>query len=1048
MATSNQKIRYDLEAAVSGEQDVAALARQLEGLANTLEGDLKTQALASAAALRTLGEKQGAIDNFVKLKTEAGAVAGRLEEAQAAAQKLGRELSTSSAPTRAQTGQMEKLRDAVRSAKTELQSKTDALDQSRAALTRYGVGTTNLAQSERNVKAAIAGARAEVAGMAPAYTAAATAATASGQRQEQAASGVRGELGKLSDQLSTLRNVAGVALGGSLVGSLAQDLGQVADSYANVAARVKLATDGNAGFEQGMADVQRIAQETNTELEATAGLYATLTRTGKDAGLSAKDAQAEAASLTEVINQSIQLSGASSQAAQAAVTQLVQGLQSGVLRGEEFNSVVEQSPRLARALADGLGVTIGQLREMANQGQLTAGVLRSALGGQAQQIQQEFDKLPPTIGRAVQSLSNAWTVYVGETDKATGASRTAADAIAYLARNLDTIAGLLVDVGQAAAAFTALRLAQSFLGIGTAATTAAAGIAAANAALGAAAATAAATGAAVASIGARVASVVKVLRGFTLVGLLANAPDIGKFLGETVAKLMGYKIATEDAAEAERRAAVAAEENRKVQAAMTQQMQLAAEAARGLTPAARELVGEFDKARDSGKGVAESLGEIAKNANLSDTKGIQAFTIALRDMATQGKVTGDEVRTALAQALKGEDLQVFEVNARAAFAGTKNEAELLALAMDAKLRAAVERTGLSFGRITSGMSEAARSAINDTQSIIEGMDRLKEQGADVALALTASLGKGINTADSQAAFKALREQVESVRKVLGDQVANTFLQQIEEKARAAATEVGGLGSALRQLGITSDRDLKIAADATRRLYEQVRDAGGSAREQAEAFRKMAESAFASGDDTALAYARAQAAAQGFEITTDSAGRTVVRTMAEAKAAADAYRSSLQGATEDAKEHIGWLDRLAKRNAEVKSVLKTDADGFAVDAQGNRIVQAVDGRRSTASRLEGMGLDAQTAQRLAAQVYDERGNYTPRSTGAFREGDTLDALLMRLVDRTTTQGATVGGTRDVNVNLSIGGSTRTVRTDEAGADAVIQTLRAAGLAAGG
>lgn len=1044
MATSNQKIRYDLEAAVSGEQDVAALARQLEGLANTLEGDLKTQALGSAAALRTLGEKQGAIDNFVKLKTEAGAAAGRLEEAQAAAQKLGRELSTSSAPTRAQAGQLEKLRDAVRSAKTELQSKTDALDQSRAALTRYGVGTSNLAQSERNVKAAIAGARAEVAGMAPAYTAAATAATASGQRQEQAASGVRGELGKLSEQLSTLRNVAGVALGGSLVGSLAQDLGQVADSYANVAARVKLATDGNTGFEQGMADVQRIAQETNTELEATAGLYATLTRTGKDAGLSAKDAQAEAASLTEVINQSIQLSGASSQAAQAAVTQLVQGLQSGVLRGEEFNSVVEQSPRLARALADGLGVTIGQLREMANQGQLTAGVLRSALGGQAQQIQQEFDKLPPTIGRAVQSLSNAWTVYVGETDKATGASRTAADAIAYLARNLDTIAGLLMDVGQAAAAFTALRLAQAFLSIGTAATTAAAGITATAAAMR----TAEAASVGAAAGAGRFAALLGTLRAFTLVGLLANIQDIGTWLGEGVAKLMGYRDASDEVAAADRRAAAAAEENRKAQAAMTQQMQLAAEAARGLTPAARELVGEFDKARASGKGVAEALGEIAKNANLSDTKGIQAFTIALRDMATQGKVTGDEVRTALAQALKGEDLQVFEVNARAAFAGTKNEAELLALAIDAKLRAAVERTGLSFGRITSGMSEAARSAINDTQSIIEGMDRLKEQGADVALALTASLGKGINTADSQAAFKALREQVESVRKVLGDQVANTFLQQIEEKARAAANEVGGLGSALRQLGITSDRDLKIAADATRRLYEQVREAGGSAREQAEAFRKMAESAIASGDDTALAYARAQAAAQGFEITTDSAGRTVVRTMAEAKAAADAYRGSLQGATEDAKEHIGWLDRLAKRNAEVKSVLKTDADGFAVDGAGNRIVQTVDNQRSVASKLEGMGLDAETAQRLAAQVYDERGNYTPRSTGAFREGDTLDALLMRLVDRTTAQGAAVGGTRDVNVKLNIGGSTRTVRTDEAGADAVIQTLRAAGLAAGG
>lgn len=1038
---TNQRIRYDLEAAVSGEQDVAALARQLEGLADTLEGDLKTQALASAAALRTLGEKQGAIDNFVKLKTEAGAAADRLEEAQAAAQKLGRELSSSSAPTRAQAGQLEKLRDAVRSAKTEVQGKTTALDNSRAALDRYGIGTSNLAQSERNVKAAIAGARAEVVGMAPAYTAAASAATASGQRQAQAASNVRGELGKLSDQLATLRNIAGAALGGTLVGSLAQDLGEVADSYANVAARVRLATDGNEGFEQGMADVQRIAQDTNTELQATAGLYTTLTRTSKDAGLSAKDAQEEAASLTEVINQSIQLSGASSQAAQAAVTQLIQGLQSGVLRGEEFNSVVEQSPRLARALADGLGVTIAQLREMANQGQLTADVIRKALGGQAQAIQQEFDKLPPTIGRAVQSLSNAWTVYVGETDKATGASRAAAEAIALLARNLDTIAGLLIDVGQAAAAFAALRLAQSFLAIGSASTVAAAGITATAVAMR----TAEASSVAAAAGVGRMAAILSTLRAFSLVGLVANFQDIGKWIGESAAQLMGYRDTADEVAAADRRSAAAAQEARKAKEALTQQMQLATEAARGLTPAARELVGEFDKARKEGQGVADALGEISKNANLSDTQGIAAFTIALRDMAVQGKAAGDEVRVALAQALKGEDLQAFEVRARAAFAGTKNEAELLALAMDAQLRAAVERTGLSFGRITSGMSDAARSAINDTQTIIEGLDRLETQGADVALALTSSLGKGINTADSQAAFEALRGQVEEVRKVLGDQVADSFLQQIEDKARAAATEVGGLGNALRQLGITSDADLTRAAEAARRLYEQVRETGGSAREQGEAFRKMTEAAIASGDGTALAYARAQAAAQGFEITTDSAGRTVVRTMAEAQAAADAYRSSLQGATADVKEHMGWLERMAKRNAEVKSALVTDKEGFAVDEQGNRIVQAVENRQSAAKKLEDMGLDAETARRLASTVYDERGNYTPRSSGAFREGDTVDAVLQRLASSSQRAGA-IG--RDVNMNLTIGGITRTVQTNEEGARALTETLQAARLAAGG
>lgn len=1078
MATT-QRIRYDLEASVSGEQDVAALARQLEGLADTLEGDLKTQALASAQALRELGAKQGAIDSFIKLKGEAGEAAARLEDAQQAAQRLAREMAAGNAPTRAQAGQLEKLRDAVRTAKTELQSQTAALDQSRDALNRYGIGTSNLAQSQRNVKAAIAGARAELAGMAPAYSAAGSAAAASGQQQTQAARSVRGELSSLSDQLATLRNIAGAALGGTLIGSLAQDLGQVADGYANVAARVKLATDGNEGFEQGMADVQRIAQTTNTELEATAGLYATLTRTGREAGLSARAAQQEAASLTEVINQSIQLSGAGAQAAQAAVTQLIQGLQSGVLRGEEFNSVVEQSPRLARALADGLGVTIGQLREMAKQGQLTAEVVRGALGGQAQEIQREFEQLPPTIGRAIQSLSNAWTVYVGETDRATGASRAAAEAIGYLARNLDTIAGLLIDVGQAAAAFTALRLAQSFLAVGAAATTAAAGVTATAVAMR----TAEAASVGAAAGAGRLASMLGTLRTFTLVGLLANIKDIGTWLGESVAKLMGYRDASDEVAAADRRAAAAAEENRKAQAAMAQQLQLAAEAARGLTPAARELVGEFDKARESGKGVADALAQIAKNANLSDTQGISSFTIALRDMAVQGKAAGDEVRNALAQALKGEDLQAFEVRARAAFAGTKNEAELLALAMDAQLRAAVERAGLSFGRITSGMSEAARSAINDTQSIIDGLDRLKGQGADVALALTASIGKGINTADSQAAFEALRGQVEAVRRVLGDRAADTFLQQIEDKARDAAAEVGGLGDALRQLGITSDQDLKRAADAARNLYERVRESGGSAREQAEAFQRMADAAIRSGDATAIAFARSQAAANGFEVAADRAGQTVVRRMGEAAQATERYRGTIQQATQDVQEHVGWLDRLNERNSRVGQTPQSgrqgpngeelgegvtpvgfggqykNKDGLASDAKGNPIVMGSDLATLTgiAAFLKQAGLDEQQARRIALEFSDGQGKipYINNPGQKRYGGDTISMALLNAAERVTfgvgagTASGSAAVGRTVRIELvGSDGKTRTVQTDESGAGALVDTLRASRLSAGG
>jgi tape measure domain-containing protein len=95
----------------------------------------------------------------------------------------------------------------------------------------------------------------------------------------------------------------------------------------------------------------------------------------------------------------VQLSGASASASDAAITQLIQGLQSGVLRGEEFNSVMEQAPRLAQALAAGLGVTTGQLRAMAQAGELTAKTVITSLQSQSAALQDEFTSFARTDGK-------------------------------------------------------------------------------------------------------------------------------------------------------------------------------------------------------------------------------------------------------------------------------------------------------------------------------------------------------------------------------------------------------------------------------------------------------------------------------------------------------------------------------------------------------------------------------------------------------------------------------------------------------------------------
>lgn len=455
MTTTNQRIRYDLEAAVSGQQDVASLSRQLESLADTLEGDLKTQALASAQALRELGAKQGAIDNFVTLKQQAADAAAKLRESQAAAQQFGKAIAASGAPTRAQAGQMEKLRDAVRTAKAELQEKTRALDNSRATLRTYGVASDQVAASERATRTAIAQAREEVAKLAPTYTAAGNAAAASGRQQVQSAQATRASLSGIGDTLRSIQSIALTAVGGTFLTSMVRDVGAVADQFNSLRARIALVTGDGPAFEAAFEGVRQIALDTGTALETTSDLFTRVAKAGKDVGLS----QEQSLQLTKTINEAVQLSGSSAQASDAAITQLIQGLQAGVLRGEEFNSVMENSPRVVQALADGLGVTTAELRKMAQEGRLTAEVVLNAVLGQSAAVSAEFEKLPPTIGRALQNLNTNWATYIGQVDKATGASVAAAQAINAVGANLDEIAAFATRAGAVIAAALAVQAA-------------------------------------------------------------------------------------------------------------------------------------------------------------------------------------------------------------------------------------------------------------------------------------------------------------------------------------------------------------------------------------------------------------------------------------------------------------------------------------------------------------------------------------------------------------------------------------------------------------
>jgi tape measure domain-containing protein len=211
--------------------------------------------------------------------------------------------------------------------------------------------------------------------------------------------------------------VRGMAASLGLIGAsvAGRQLLSLADEYKQLTAQLKLATAQSGSFTVAQRDVRQIAADTRSGLDETAKLYATFARTSHELGLS----QAQVARITQTVNQSFKISGASLSEASGATRQLVQAFQSGVLRGEEFNSIMENAPRLARLLADSMNVPISSLRGMAEEGDITAAKLAKAFSDRkfTDALDQEFRDLPVTFDEAMGQIHNAAVVTFGAFDR-------------------------------------------------------------------------------------------------------------------------------------------------------------------------------------------------------------------------------------------------------------------------------------------------------------------------------------------------------------------------------------------------------------------------------------------------------------------------------------------------------------------------------------------------------------------------------------------------------------------------------------------------------
>ena len=253
-------------------------------------------------------------------------------------------------------------------------------------------------------------------------------------------------LKSLSGELSNIKSLAAGALSFAGIGIGASELVRVADQYGQITARLQLATRATGDFADVQQMLRQAAQETRAPLGETVDLYSKLAPALQGLGRNS----AESVGVITTINQAIALSGASAEASQASLIQFGQALASGALRGDELNSIMEQTPALARAIADGLGVNIGQLRAMGAAGELTAEKVVSALEKVGVQIGTDFGALPVTVGQSLTLLQNAFTEFVGQLDSSSGVTKGLADGIVALSQNLDTVAKVAIPLTLAA----------------------------------------------------------------------------------------------------------------------------------------------------------------------------------------------------------------------------------------------------------------------------------------------------------------------------------------------------------------------------------------------------------------------------------------------------------------------------------------------------------------------------------------------------------------------------------------------------------------------
>ena len=873
----------------------------------------ETSAWESAASdlsreMLEVAREQSLIDMFVQLKRKTKDSADTLSEAQQKAQQLGKELAATEKPTKKQTEDFKKARDAVKAAADAYQASRVAVQNARTELKSAGVETGNLAAHQVKARKATQDLTARIQllrdGLQQQAVQAKNTATATAAAAEQNVSSHRkisAGVQSISTQLDGMKKTAIAAFGFSTGTQLIADLKNMADEYTNLSARLKLAVGEGQRFDQGLADIRSTANATGAVLGSVGDLYITLNRSTKELNLS----QREVAVLTDTISKSFLVSGSSAQAADAAITQLAQGLQSGVLRGDEFNSVMEQSPRLAQAMTDSLGVTRGELRQMAEDGELSTEVVVRALQAQSAAIAEEAEMMPDTIGRAAQRVKNEFMLAIGEMDSAAGASEKIASYLSGIATNMDAIINTMTLAGEVAAAALLRKyvpaVASASAGMITAAKNGTLFSASMNGVAGSATTASAALGLVKAALP-LIAITYTVDQTFKLVCAFNELSDATKNLKkaqqeleDSDARLVAeYQKISEktgvvirnmedlDAALAAGTIEIDHQTNSYVSAAQAAELKAkrdleAAKAGERMAYTEQQLserLAEVNKqlqvAVDDNSKLASVMSGSLLDALKNGESGVAAFAIGLRSAEQQGQLTSEQIRTGLSSALDGlssEERTRFGDAIKVAMdkiAGgakktgvTLNQLQsLLDVMYQSAEDNAFKRLGISAEELAGSITKGTNTALQDLALLTGKMAETGIAGDAAARITETAFTNAWRNARTEADRAALTEVLKSWERQ--GLITAKAVEEIVETTKKQPQALTPVEAAYRRLGITSKAALQSMADELRNAYQTLVDSAAPIEDQKAAFLRYAQTAIAANEGIISTELRLQA----------------------------------------------------------------------------------------------------------------------------------------------------------------------------------------------